>query len=72
MADFCRQCSLRIFGQDFGDLKHLVTEEQANEDKCADVICEGCGPTQVNRRGDCVNHDPDHKDHHRGDQEDGA
>jgi uncharacterized membrane protein YgcG len=49
MADFCRQCSIEEFGQDFGDLAGLVSPGSAGR-----VICEGCGITYVNHLGECV------------------
>lgn len=49
MADFCRQCSEKIFKEDFADLAGLCDQKQ-----CAVVICEGCGPTYVNYRGECI------------------
>lgn len=54
MADFCRQCSLMLFGEDFGNLKGLISKEQVDEGLVVSVICEGCGPTQVNHLGECV------------------
>lgn len=38
MADFCYECSERIFGEDFGDLAGLCSRGEA-----ARVLCEGCG-----------------------------
>lgn len=36
MASFCRDCSIRIFGKDFGDFKHnQIGRVQM-------VLCEGC------------------------------
>lgn len=58
MADFCKQCSEYIFGEDFGDMRGLVTEDQfLKQGVCANVLCEGCGVTQVNHLGECVHHD---------------
>lgn len=53
MADFCKQCSVEMFGKDFGDLANLC------EDKTAlpVVICEGCGVVQVDHSGQCVSED---------------
>ena len=59
MADFCRQCSLDLFGQDAGDLRGLG----GKDDKPLEpgegylVICEGCGPTLVNKDGECIAED---------------
>jgi hypothetical protein len=49
MADFCKQCSVEMFGEDFGDLANLCAEGQR-----AHVICEGCGFTVVDKDGICV------------------
>lgn len=49
MADFCRQCSIEIFGSDFKELAGLC-----KEDEVAGVICEGCGYTYVDHNGCCV------------------
>lgn len=38
MADFCKQCSIATFGEDFGDLAGCSTAEQTFE-----YLCEGCG-----------------------------
>lgn len=35
MADFCKECSIEMFGKDFGDLAHIAER--------ATVMCEGCG-----------------------------
>jgi len=50
MADFCKQCSEALLGEDFGELRGLCGEGQTVE-----VLCEGCGPTIVNEDGVCVN-----------------
>lgn len=49
MADFCKQCSLEIFGEDFEDLKGLCEEGHTTF-----TLCEGCGFTAVNHLGVCV------------------
>ena len=39
MADFCKECSIEVFGEDFGDLKGLCDEGYMSL-----AICEGgCG-----------------------------
>jgi hypothetical protein len=68
MADFCRQCIRDVLGvvPNFGqaDLEGLTRPEDWAEGKAVEVICEGCGPTQVDPTGRCVsdvctiNHDP--------------
>lgn len=57
MADFCKKCSINMFDSDYGDLKGLSTEEDTNNGLFPVVICEGCGPIQVNHEGVCVSED---------------
>lgn len=54
MADFCKQCSLEIFGEDFKELAGQLTEKQVAKGFVAKCICEGCGFTYVNNEGECV------------------
>ena len=54
MADFCKQCSIDIFGEDFRELAGITTQEGWNDGKAAVVLCEGCGPIQVDPDGNCV------------------
>ena len=59
MADFCKQCSIDMFGEDCGDLKGMgngVNRTQAELDDGMGwpVLCEGCGPTIVNDEGECI------------------
>ena len=63
MADFCYQCSLVIFGQDFGDLRGLTPIADWRQGKGALVLCEGCGVIQVDPNGHCVSHDCLEKGH---------
>lgn len=57
MADFCAQCSVDNFGEDFHDHKgHSTPEDTARGLYCM-VICEGCGVTQVDHEGRCVSND---------------
>ena len=53
MADFCKQCSIEIFGQDSRDLSGLFTGP-LNKDHGIPVICEGCGWTYVDLEGNCT------------------
>jgi hypothetical protein len=57
MADFCKQCSIEIFGEDFGDLSDITTEAETKEGYYALVICEGCGIIQVDHEGKCISND---------------
>lgn len=61
MADFCQQCSIEHFGEDFGDFAVLVTEEAVKQDRAAIVLCEGCGPIAVDHKGKCLSSDCDKK-----------
>jgi hypothetical protein len=53
VADFCKQCS----ETDYKDLAGLSTEEDTKAGLYPVVLCEGCGPTQVNHLGECVSVD---------------
>lgn len=57
MADFCKQCSIDMFGEDFRELAGITTEEEWRQGFAALVICEGCGPIQVDPNGWCVSKD---------------
>jgi len=58
MADFCKKCSIKTFGADYGDLANIITEEDAKAGYFSNVvICESCGPIQVNHLGECVSPD---------------
>lgn len=61
MADFCKTCSIEHFGEDFKELAGLSTEKDTAEQKYAVVICEGCGPIQVDHEGNCISVDCIHK-----------
>ena len=52
MADFCKQCSEEIFGEDFQDFAGI----QPTFGPLAAVICEGCGVTHVDFEGNCIYH----------------
>ena len=54
MADFCSYCSIQLFGKDRRDLAGITTEGNWKSDYAAWVLCEGCGPTQVDPDGNCV------------------
>jgi hypothetical protein len=57
MSEFCKQCSILIFGEDFGNLKGISKPEDAEKNIYPIVICEGCGPIQVNPEGECISND---------------
>lgn len=54
MANFCKQCSIDHFGEDYNDLSGLSTQEKTENELYPVVICEGCGVTQVDHNGRCV------------------
>lgn len=57
MSDFCKQCSFEVFGEDYGDMASITTEEEWAAGKAALVLCENCGPCQVDPEGNCVSED---------------
>jgi len=57
MADFCKQCSIENFGEDFGDLADLSTEESTKMGLFPVALCEGCGLILVDHTGKCVSSD---------------
>lgn len=60
MADFCRQCSMDHFGEDFGDLRPT---RKLPPGTSMFALCEGCGPIQVNQEGECICEDCHEKGH---------
>lgn len=54
MADFCRECSIALFGDDFGELAGLTKPEDWAKGLAVLAICEGCGSIQVDPEGNCV------------------
>lgn len=57
MADFCKACSEEMFNKDFRDLANLTDDVSWKKGLAACVICEGCGPIQVDPDGNCVSKD---------------
>ena len=57
MADFCTKCSIDMFGKDYKELAGLSTAELTEEGWFPVVICEGCGPIQVDHEGNCISKD---------------
>jgi hypothetical protein len=57
MADFCKQCSIDMFGKDFKELADLTKPEDWQAGLAVATICEGCGPIQVDPEGNCVSPD---------------
>jgi hypothetical protein len=54
MASFCAQCSIDVYGKDYGDYRGLITAEQFAEGWVVSVICEDCGHCVVDHEGRCV------------------
>jgi len=54
MANFCKSCSIELFGKDFEELK---PKEPAEPGYYYSGICETCGMIQVDNDGDCVSED---------------
>lgn len=63
MADFCKKCSEKMFGEDFKELAGISTEQNDKDELYASVICEGCGFIQVNSKGECISEDCLEKGH---------
>lgn len=51
MADFCKECSIEMWGTDTKDLSGLITPEEVEEGLGAVVLCEGCGVIRVDHEG---------------------
>lgn len=64
MADFCKQCAIDTFGEDSGDLAGLTPKEEEVYGYFCIVLCEGCGPIQVDSEGNCIS--PDCYEKHGG------
>lgn len=54
MSDYCKQCSLAMFGRDFYDLAYLSTPADTRAGQFPVVLCESCGPIQVDHTGFCI------------------
>jgi len=57
MPDFCNQCAKdRNIPVPYtgGDLSDLVSRAQSEEGLFASALCEGCGLTKVDHKGECV------------------
>lgn len=52
MADFCKQCE-----PESTDLTDITTREEYLEGLAVVVLCEGCGPIQVDPEGNCISKD---------------
>ncbi|RLE97818.1 MAG: hypothetical protein DRJ63_08600 [Thermoprotei archaeon] len=54
MAEFCKQCSLELYGEDTKDLANLLTAKEVKQKFNVVALCEGCGYTLVDNTGTCV------------------
>ena len=61
MADFCNQCADDL-GLPRGDMSGITTGADWTAGRAAIVLCEDCGPIQVDPQGNCVS--PDCGKHH--------
>lgn len=57
MADFCQQCSIEMFGEDFGELAGMSKPDDTANGLFALALCEGCGHILVDHSGRCVSTD---------------
>jgi len=53
MSDFCKQCSIEVFGEDSKDLAGLGGGEKLKEGMGWSALCEGCGSIVVDEEGAC-------------------
>ena len=55
MAEFCRQCTWELFGEDRSDLDHFGKGKPPLEPGYGyPCICEGCGFILVDDNGSCI------------------
>jgi len=60
MADFCKECSEEMFGDEIkNDFGGLITKKQIDEGLCMPVLCEGCGPIHVDPEGERIDYELD-------------
>ena len=68
MADFCRDCSIAIWGKDFRDMAQLMPQEgysnEPGNEAGALVLCECCGPIIVDINGRRLDGQEFHKECH--------
>lgn len=54
MADFCKQCSIELFGEPSPDLADLLTLEEESQGLSCKALCEGCGFISIDNEGNCL------------------
>jgi hypothetical protein len=63
VAEFCRQCTIEDglpggnYEEGRGDLQGVTSHSDWEQGLAVVVICEGCGPIQVDPEGNCVSED---------------
>jgi hypothetical protein len=57
MAEFCKQCSTDTFAEDYEDFAGMSKPEDTANKLYPVVLCEGCGPCQVDHTGKCISTD---------------
>lgn len=57
MADYCKQCSIDLFGSDRRDLAGITSGRDWRNGLADVVTCEGCGVIQIDPEGNCVSRD---------------
>lgn len=60
MADFCKACTEELFGvhaAQSNDMANITEPEEWDKGLAVTVLCEGCGPIQVDPKGNCVTTD---------------
>lgn len=66
MAEFCRDCSIAMFGSDYRDFAQLMKPEAYSNEKGKEcgalVLCECCGPIIVDINGRRIDGQTFHKD----------
>lgn len=67
MADFCKQCSIKLFGEDHKDLAGFSKSHHTVKNMFCAALCEGCGPIQVDHEGACVSKDCSERGHRPSD-----
>lgn len=66
MADFCRDCSIAMFGEDFKELALAPDDPKRGTLSPGEgwvVLCEGCGAITVNDDGVCQQHTTEQHNH---------
>lgn len=54
MSEFCKQCSIEVFGEDFKDMVGVTSAKSWKEGLAGWELCEGCGMIQVDPEGQCA------------------